>query len=269
MMCNKSFFDKIEILLKKNKISILFFLHLIMFVIIGTSNTYANTMQLNPSLSSITIDLASDGNGVDPTLQIFFLVTLISFLPTILLMMTSFTRIIITMSMIRSALGTQQQPPNQVLIGIALFLTFFIMGPTFQEINENAIQPYSEGVITQEIFMEEAMIPLREFMYKQTAEKDVALFASFEGETYDSVEDIPSRVLIPAFILGEITKGFQIGFIIYIPFIVIDMIVASILMAMGMMMLPPAMISMPFKLLFFVLADGWVLIFENLIKTFR
>ncbi len=223
----------------------------------------------NIPVSTITIDLASQNNGVDPTLQILFLITLIAFIPTILLMMTSFTRIIITMSMLRSALGTQQMPPNQVLIGIALFLTFFLMGPTLSEVNENAIKPYSQGVMSQEEFMKEAMLPFREFMIMQTSNKDIELFASLDNEVYSSIEEIPNRVLIPAFILGEITKGFQIGFIIYIPFIVIDMVVASVLMAMGMMMLPPAMISLPFKLLFFVLADGWVLVFENLIRTFR
>ncbi len=241
----------------------------LILIILNVESVYADNV-FNPTISTISIDLAGEGNqGVDPTLQIFFLVTLISFIPTILLMMTSFTRIIITMSMLRSALGTQQMPPNQVLIGIALFLTFFIMGPTFERINENAIAPYSAGEMSQDEFMYEAMLPIREFMLMQTSEDEVALFSNLDGTTYETIEEIPNRVLIPAFILGEITKGFKIGFMIYIPFIVIDMIVASVLMAMGMMMLPPAMISMPFKLLIFVLADGWVLIFENLIKTFR
>ncbi len=219
--------------------------------------------------NTITIDLANENDGVDSTLQLFFLMTFIAFIPAVLLMMTAFTRIIIVMHFIRAALGTQQMPPNQVLIGIALFLTFFIMGPTFDEVKDRAITPYTEGIMSQSEFMEEAMIPIREFMIKQAEEKDVILFVKLDNSKYDTVDELPNRVLIPAFILGEITKAFRIAFIIYMPFIVIDMIVASILMAMGMMMLPPAMISLPFKLLFFILADGWVLLFENLILTFR
>ncbi len=253
--------------MKKKKIRGLFFLCLFAFIILNTRNLYANNITPSTVATSINIDFASD-EGVDPTLQIFFLITLISFIPTILLMMTSFTRIIIVMSMTRSALGTQQMPPNQVLIGITLFLTFFIMGPTFEEVNENAIKPYSDGKMSQEVFIEEAMNPIRKFMIQQTTESEILLFSDLDGQRYDTLEDIPNRVLIPAFILSEVKKGFQIGFIIFIPFIVIDMITASILMAMGMMMLPPAMISLPFKLLFFVLADGWTLIFENLVITF-
>ncbi len=252
--------------MKTKKIRALFFLCILALIVLNTKNIYANN--ITPSTVSISVNIGTENDGVDPTLQIFFLVTLISFIPTILLMMTSFTRIIIVMSMTRSALGTQQMPPNQVLIGIALFLTFFIMGPTFEKVNENAIKPYSNGEMSQEEFMEEAMVPIREFMFAQTTESEILLFSDLDGQRYDTFEEVPNRVLIPSFILGEIKKGFQIGFIIFIPFIVIDMIVASILMAMGMMMLPPAMISLPFKLLFFVLADGWVLIFENVIITF-
>ncbi len=251
----------------KKKINILFFLCFLAFILINTTSLYAKDLTAFP-ISTISIDLGTDSEGVDPTLQIFFLITLISFVPTMLLMMTSFTRIIIVMSMTRSALGTQQMPPNQVLIGIALFLTLFIMGPTFDEVNENAIKPYSNGEMSQELFLDEAMKPIRKFMLNQATESEVILFSKLDGQTYETIEDIPSRVLIPAFILGEIKKGFEIGFMIFIPFIVIDMITASILMAMGMMMLPPAMISMPFKLLFFILSDGWVLIFENVILTF-
>lgn len=226
----------------------------------------ANT--ITSQLATLTLDLGTE-TGVDQTLQLFFLVTFIAFIPSVLLMMTAFTRIIIVMHFIRAALGTQQMPPNQVLIGISLFLTFFIMGPTFEEINKDAIAPYTEGKINQEVFITNAMEPLREFMIRQTEEKEVVLFAKLDRGVYDTIEELPNRVLIPAFILGEITKAFKIAFIIYMPFIVIDMVVASILMAMGMMMLPPAMISLPFKLLFFILADGWVLLFENLILTFR
>ncbi len=218
--------------------------------------------------ATISFDLGNQ-SGVDPTLQILFLVTVISLLPAILMMLTCFTRIIISMHFLRSALGTQQMPPNQILIGIALFITIFLMGPTLAEINESAIVPYSEGQLTQGEFIETAMVPLREFMLGQVSQQDVALFAKLDGQTYTSAEELPSRVLIPAFMLGELTKGFLIGFIIYIPFLVIDMVVASILMAMGMMMLPPAIISLPFKILFFIMVDGWELVLQNVIMSFR
>lgn len=231
---------------------------IMLFVIVPTFNIYA----------SINIDLGNE-SGLDPTLQLFFLVTIITLIPAILMMVTCFTRLIISFHFIRAALGTQQMPPNQILVGIALFITIFIMGPTFSIINETAIQPYSAGEMSQTEFMEVAMDPLREFMFRQVEDKDLALFAKLDNATYATINDIPNRVLIPAFILGEITKGFIIGFIIYIPFLVIDMVVASILMAMGMMMLPPAMISLPFKILFFIMIDGWSLIIENVILTFR
>ncbi len=216
---------------------------------------------------TITMDLGED-TGVDPTLQILFLVTIISLLPSILMMLTCFTRIIISMHFLRSALGTQQMPPNQVLVGIALFITIFLMGPIFTEINETAIVPYSEGQLNQQEFLETAIEPLRDFMLTQVSEQDVALFAELDGGTYTTADELPNRVLIPAFMLGELTKGFLIGFIIYIPFLVIDMVVASILMAMGMMMLPPAMISLPFKILFFIMVDGWGLLLENIISSY-
>ncbi len=216
---------------------------------------------------TITLDLGED-TGVDPTLQILFLIVLITLLPSILMMVTCFTRIIISMHFLRSALGTQSMPPNQVLVGIALFITIFLMGPTFTEINETAVIPYSEGQLSQQEFIETAMDPLREFMLSQVSNQDVALFAKLDGGTYATPEDIPNRVLIPAFMLGELTKGFLIGFVIYIPFLVIDMVVASILMAMGMMMLPPAMISMPFKIMFFIMVDGWGLLLESIIMSY-
>ncbi|MFV0440914.1 MAG: flagellar type III secretion system pore protein FliP [Lachnospirales bacterium] len=220
--------------------------------------------------ASISIDLGTE-SSLDPTLQILFLTTLITLFPSILMMLTCFTRIIISMHFLRSALGTQQMPPNQILIGIALFLTIFLMGPTFTEINENAIKPLSSGEITQEEFLDEAMAPLREFMFRQIDNEDLYLFAQYDNsdETYVSADDIPNRVVIPAFILGELKKGFIIGFLIYIPFLVIDMVVASILMAMGMMMLPPSLISLPFKIMFFVLSGGWNLVIESVIGSFR
>ncbi len=217
---------------------------------------------------TITLDLGEQ-SGVDPTLQILFLVVIITLLPSILMMLTCFTRIIISLHFLRSALGTQQMPPNQILIGIALFITIFLMGPTFTQINETAVVPYSEGRMTQTEFIDTAMEPIRVFMLDQVAEQDIALFAKLDGGSYATPEDVPNRVLIPAFMLGELSKGFLIGFIIYIPFLVIDMVVASILMAMGMMMLPPAMISLPFKILFFIMVDGWGLLLQNVILSFN
>ncbi len=241
---------------------------LILYMLIVLNWNLVN-VEASANLPSDTIAFNFGQSGVDPTLQILFLVTAISLLPAILMMLTCFTRIIISMHFLRSALGTQQMPPNQILIGIALFITIFLMGPTFTEINETAIIPYSEGQLTQGEFIETAMIPLRGFMLDQVSEQDVALFAKLDGQTYSSPEELPSRVLIPAFMLGELTKGFLIGFIIYIPFLVIDMVVASILMAMGMMMLPPAIISLPFKILFFIMVDGWELVLQNVIMSFR
>jgi flagellar biosynthetic protein FliP len=194
--------------------------------------------------------------------------TVLSLAPSLLVMMTSFTRIIIVLHFVRTAIGTQTAPPNQVLIGLALFLTFFIMWPTFQEINTNAIQPLDQGLITQQEAIKAAEEPIREFMYGQTRTKDMDVFIEISGETYESYEDIPFTTLVPAFILSELRSAFIMGFLIYIPFIVIDMVVSSVLMSMGMMMLPPTTISLPFKILLFILADGWDLVIGSLVKTF-
>ncbi|MBR6329235.1 MAG: flagellar type III secretion system pore protein FliP [Lachnospiraceae bacterium] len=211
-----------------------------------------------------------DGQGnLSGALRIIVILTLITLAPTLVIMMTSFTRILIVMHFTRAAIGTQTAPPNQVLLGITLFLTFFIMSPVINQINTTAYQPFEAGEISQQEFFDRAMDPLREFMYKQTKTKDVNLFldiAKIEGVT--EVDDIPNMVLIPAFMISELRTAFIIGFLIYIPFIVIDMVVASTLMSMGMMMLPPTTISMPFKVLLFVLADGWNLVIGNLVKTF-
>ncbi|MBE5885677.1 MAG: flagellar type III secretion system pore protein FliP [Lachnospiraceae bacterium] len=219
--------------------------------------------------ASLEITLDESNGTINGALRILIILTLISFLPAALIMLTSFTRIIIVMHFTRSALGTQTAPPNQVLIGIAIFLTIFIMGPIFTEINENAIKPLDEGLITEEEALEIGMEPLREFMYMQTQSKDVSVFMEISGNEWDGTpEDVPTSVLIPSFIVSELRTSFIIGFLIYIPFIVIDMVVASVLMSMGMMMLPPTTISMPFKILLFVLADGWNLVIVNLVKTF-
>ncbi|MFV0519770.1 MAG: flagellar type III secretion system pore protein FliP [Lachnospirales bacterium] len=237
------------------------------FLILLITIAFTLSMKIN-TYASISIDLGND-SGLDPTLQLLFLITLISLLPSILMMTTCFTRIIISMHFLRNAIGTQSMPPNQILIGIALFLTIFLMGPTFTEINETAIKPLSAGEITQTEFVELAMEPMREFMLKQVDEEDMALFLKYDNATYESYEEIPNRIVIPAFILGELRKGFIIGFLIYIPFLVIDMVVSSILMAMGMMMLPPSMISLPFKILFFILSGGWNLVIESVMGSFN
>jgi len=202
------------------------------------------------------------------TVDIVILLTILTLLPSILIMLTGFTRIIIVLSFVRQALGMQQTPPNQILIGLALFLTFFVMQPVLSRVYDDAYVPFSEGQITQEEFIDEAMIPLREFMLEQVFDTDMNFFIGMSGEDFTDIEEIPTSVLIPAFITSEIKHAMFIGFIIYIPFIVIDMIVASTLMAMGMMMLPPAMISLPFKVLLFVMVDGWQLIIGSLVQTF-
>lgn len=234
----------------------------------GSADTDNELTELNIA-NSITVT-HNEGNGeINGTLRILITLTLIALAPTLLIMLTSFTRIIIVLHFTRSALNTQTAPPNQVLIGLALFLTFFIMKPTLTEIYDNAVVPFEEGQITQEEFFEAGMEPLRQFMYRQTQTKDVQLFLEISGEEWDgSLEDIPTSVLIPSFIVSELRTAFIIGFIIFIPFIVIDMVVSSTLMGMGMMMLPPTTISLPFKILLFVLADGWGLIIRELVKTF-
>lgn len=206
---------------------------------------------------------------VSTTLQLLFLFTILSLAPGILVLMTSFTRIIIVLSFVRTGLGTQSMPPNQVLVGLALFLTFFVMSPIATEINETSLQPYLEGEVTQQEAMDTAIIPVKEFMAQHTREKDLALFFKYAGmERPDTIEEIPLTSLIPAFAISELKTAFQIGFVIFIPFLIIDMVVASVLMAMGMMMLPPVMISLPFKILLFVLVDGWYLIIESLLVSF-
>jgi flagellar biosynthetic protein FliP len=204
------------------------------------------------------------------TVDIVLLLTILSLLPSILIMLTCFPRIIIVLSLIRNGLGLQQMPPNQVLIGLALFMTFFVMSPVIDDINVNAYQPYIENRITDDEAFERAMEPIREFMFKQTYKSDLNYFISVSDADKDveNIEDVSNTALIPAFITSEIKRGFQIGFLLYIPFIVLDMIVASVLMSMGMMMLPPIVISLPFKVLLFVLVDGWTLTVQTLISSF-
>lgn len=210
----------------------------------------------------------NDSGSLSTPIRMFLVLTVLSLAPSILIMLTSFTRIIIVLHFVRTAIGTQTAPPNQVLVGLALFLTLFIMWPTFSEINEKAIKPLDEGTITQQEAIQAAEEPFREFMYGQTQTKDLKLFVDMSGETYDDYDDVPFTTLVPAFILSELRTAFILGFLIYIPFIVIDMVVSSVLMSMGMMMLPPTTISLPFKVLLFILADGWDLVIGNLVKTF-
>lgn len=211
-------------------------------------------------------DGESSGTG---TLTILLLITVLSVAPAILVLMTSFTRIVIVLGFVKTSMGTNTVPPSQVLVGLAMFLTFFIMAPTFSQINEVALQPYIQGEITQEQAFEEAAKPMKEFMFKHTREKDLKLFMDYtQTERPANIDDIPITTLIPAFALSELKTAFQMGFMIFIPFLIIDMIVASTLMAMGMMMLPPIMISLPFKILLFILVDGWYLIVRSLLLSF-
>ena len=245
---------------------------LVIFVFTALLYMAPTTVYANNSLIpqvNVSVGGTDDPEEVVSALQVLFLVSIIALAPSILVLLTGFTRIIIAMHFVRSAMGAQQMPPNQVLVGVALVLTLFLMAPMITEINDNALQPFGRGEISMEEALELGMAPLSQFMRNQAETRDVALFASLAGDqVYESVEDIPNSILIPAFILGELTKGFLIGFVMYMPFIVIDMVVASILMAMGMMMLPPAMISLPFKILLFLLAGGWSFILEYVMNTF-
>jgi len=208
--------------------------------------------------------------NITTLLGLVFFITIISLAPAILVMTTSFTRIIVVLGFLRQAMGTQQSPPNQVLIGLALMLTFFIMAPTYREVNEKALQPYVRGEITETTAaLGAAAEPLRTFMFRQVNARDLALFIEIaKMERPQAPADVPTHVLVPAFIISELRKSFEIGFIIYIPFLIIDMVVASTLMAMGMMMLPPVFISLPFKIIMFVLADGWYLLIGSLVRSF-
>lgn len=211
----------------------------------------------------------SSPENVSTSVKLVLMLTVLSLAPSILILMTCFTRIVIVLSFVRTALATQQMPPNQVLIGLSLFLTFFIMAPTLQQVNEEALTPLFNEEINLEQAYEKASVPFKEFMSAHTRQKDLALFLEYsKAVPPKSVEDIPLTSLVPAFAISEIKTAFQIGFMIFIPFLVIDMVVASILMSMGMMMLPPVMISLPFKILLFVLVDGWYLVVKSLLQSF-
>ncbi|MEX0722409.1 MAG: flagellar type III secretion system pore protein FliP [Gracilimonas sp.] len=273
------------ILIKKLCIRLL--LGLIVIGVTGlSSEAEASTMQLNASVQAgITtpillqaipqIDLSIGGNDASDedfslAIQALILITILSFGAAFVTMMTSFTRIIVVFFFLRMGLGTQQSPPNQVLIGLALFLTIFIMKPTFDQMNEEAIQPYINEEMTQVEALATAAVPLKEFMVRQTREKDLLYFMDMaDVSTVDSIENLPLYVAVPSYVLSELRIAFQIGFMIYLPFMVIDLVVASILLSMGIMFLPPVMVSLPFKILVFVLTDGWYLLVQSLVESFN
>lgn len=245
---------------------------LFFWMIIASLTQAATTAIAAPTMPKIDIGVGASSNPKDisASLQILFLLTILSLAPAIFMMVTSFTRIIIVLSFTRTAIGAQQIPPNSVLIGLAIFLTFFTMAPVFKQINEKAFQPYIKEQITFETAIDRADDPIRDFMFSQVREKDIALFIDLARVKQPKTEaDVPTSVLIPAFLISELKTAFSIGFLIFIPFLIIDVVVSVTLMSMGMMMLPPMLISLPFKILLFVLVDGWHLIVQSLALSFR
>jgi len=243
---------------------------IIIFLILLSALTVSAAQ--SPALPNISLTIGgnADSGKASTAIQLLLILTVLSLAPAILLMVTSFTRIVVVLSLLRHALGTQQMPPNQIIIGLAMFLTFFIMAPVWQKVNTDALQPYYEERITGEEAFDLATVPVKDFLVKQTREKDLALFVKISNaKRPETPSDISLPVLIPAFVISELKSAFQIGFLIYLPFLIIDITVASILLSMGMMMLPPIMISLPFKLLLFVLVDGWHLIVGSLVQSFR
>jgi flagellar biosynthetic protein FliP len=230
----------------------------------------AGAFAAEPGIAAFTsTPTAGGGQSYSLSLQTLILLTSLTFLPAILLMTTSFTRIIIVLSLLRSALGTPSAPPNQVLIGLALFLTFFVMSPVLEKMYTEAYLPYSEKKISMEQAFNTGIAPLKTFMLRQTRETDLALFIKISNsEPFQNAEDVPLKILVPSYVISELKTAFQIGFVVFIPFLIIDMVVASVLMSMGMMMVSPAMISLPFKIMLFVLADGWNLLVGSLVQSF-
>lgn len=252
----------------KSRFIYMLIIFLLSFVILFKS---ADALAAPLTIPSIDINLggAGDSEGIAVTLKIVLLLTILSLAPSIIIMLTSFARIVVVLGFLRQAMGTHQMPPNPVIIGLSLFLTFFIMSPVWHQIHTQAIEPYMENRISQSDAWEAAIKPIRKFMIKQTKEKDLALFINIsKKEKPKNITEVSTLTLIPAFIVSELKTAFQIGFMIYIPFLILDMIIASVLLSMGMMMLPPIMISLPFKLMLFVLVDGWDLIIGSLVKSF-
>jgi flagellar biosynthetic protein FliP len=247
-----------------------YFIAFTILTVILVSVLAASAQSLSLPNVSLTVGGSADSGKASTVVQLLLILTVLSFAPAILLMVTSFTRIVVVLSLLRHALGTQQMPPNQIIIGLAMFLTFFIMAPVWQKVNSEALQPYYEERITGEEAFALATVPVKDFLLKQTREKDLALFVKISKEKRpEKPSDITLPVLIPAFIISELKTAFQIGFLIFLPFFIIDIAVSSILLSMGMMMLPPIMISLPFKLLLFVLVDGWYLIVASLVQSFH
>lgn len=253
-----------------NKLKILSILFTCLVLILSITGIAQGAATFPIPRIQVGVEPADTPTEIAQSLQILILLTVISLAPAILIMTTSFIRIVIVLSFTRTAIGTNQMPPNQVMIGLALFLTVFIMMPTWSKVNTDTFQPFLKGEITQETALVRGMQPVREFMFKQTRTKDLKLFVQAARlNRPKNQEEIPSQVLIPAFIISELKTAFQIGFLIFVPFLVIDMIVASTLMSMGMMMLPPMMVALPFKLLLFVMVDGWHLITRSLLLSFK
>ncbi|MCP4583180.1 MAG: flagellar type III secretion system pore protein FliP [candidate division Zixibacteria bacterium] len=231
-----------------------------------------NTASAQTSLPkiSVEVDESEDAKDLSVTLQILLMLTVLTLAPSIIIMLTSFVRIVVVFSFLRHAIGTHQMPPNQLLVGLALILTVFIMAPTISKVNNEALQPYLNEELTQEEAYDIGIEPIRTFMLKQVREKDLALFVSLSGmDKPETQADLPTYLIIPGFVISELRTAFQISFILFIPFLIIDMVVASVLMAMGMLMLPPIMVSLPFKILLFVLVDGWYLIVKSIMASFN
>ena len=245
-----------------------FFLVLIFVITFVWGGLVSSVEALSLPSIQLGVDDVEEPEKVSSALQILFLLTILTLAPSILILTTSFARIVIVLSFLRQAMGTQQTPPTQILIGLGLFLTLFVMGPTWTEINDKALQPYLKEEISQTDALKKAEMPLKTFMLRQTREKDLSLFVDIAGDQPTTNQEIDIRSLIPAFIISELKTAFQIGFLIYIPFLILDMVVASILLSMGMMMLPPVLISLPFKLMLFVMVDGWYLTVGSLMRSF-
>jgi flagellar biosynthesis protein FliP len=240
----------------------------VLVLISGSSVAQEKALPL-PKLS-VELGKATKPEDVSITLQILFMMTVLSLAPAILILSTAFTRIIVVFHFLKQAMGTAQMPPSQVLVGLALFLTFFIMAPVWKQVNDQALQPYLNNKMTFQDAYTKGVEPVREFMFRQTREEDLALFVKMSNvEKPDNRDDVPTYALIPAFAISELRIGFQIGFLLFIPFLIIDMVVSSVLLSMGMMMLPPILISLPFKILLFILVDGWHLIINSLMSSFR
>ncbi|MFD0698372.1 flagellar type III secretion system pore protein FliP [Paenibacillus sp. GCM10027628] len=255
--------------MKRNKIVVVALLLVMSVFVISLTASAAETDPGNP-IPGLNVNIGSSGAaGSSNTVTLLLLLTVLSLAPSFLILMTSFTRIVIVLGFVRTSLGTQQMPPNQVLIGLALFLTFFIMSPTLGQVNQTALQPYLKGEINQTQAFQKAAGPMKEFMFKHTRQKDLKLFLDYtKAKAPTGVDDIPITALVPAYAISELKSAFQMGFMIFIPFLVIDMVVSSTLMAMGMMMLPPVMISLPFKILLFILVDGWYLVVKSLLLSY-